>query len=158
MQHSGLGLWARDNHCVGWGAGGHALPLVWHEDVAEALAALAAFEGDELDGQALNLCARVPINAREAVEVLAQASGRALQFHPRSLLLSQAMELGKWVVKRAGGRKVELPSWRDLKSRSLRPPFGCKLARRYLGWRPVEEKQEFLERVLRPMASGVAPD
>ena len=37
-------------------------------------------------------------------------------------------------------------------------PFACNLARRYLGWRPVEDEEEFLERVLRPMATGVAPD
>lgn len=158
MQHSGLGLWARDNHCVGWGDGRHPLPLVWHEDVAEALAALAAYEGDELDGQALNLCARVDLNAREVVAELARHSGRAFHFHGRSMHLSQGMELGKWVVKRVGGRKVDVPSWRDLKSRSLRPPFACDLARRHLEWRPVEEREEFLAKVVRPMATGVAPD
>ena len=46
--------------------------------------------------------------------------GRDLHFHPRSLALSQAMEIGKWVVKKAGRRAgVEFPSWRDLKSRAL---------------------------------------
>ena len=57
MQHSGLGLWARDNHCVGWGRGDNPLPLVLADDVADALVRLAAHEGNELDGKALNLAA-----------------------------------------------------------------------------------------------------
>jgi len=152
LQHSGLGLWVRDNHCVGWGMGEHPLPLVGVDDVAEALAALAELETDELDGQALNLCARVELSAKEVVEELARTSGRELSFHPRPLFFSQLLELGKWLVKRAGGRVTPLPSYRDLKSRSLRPPFSARNARRYLGWRPVEERERFLAEVVRPMA------
>src|SRR6185295_19214693 len=58
LQHSGLGFWARDNHCVGWGLGDHPLPVVDVDDVAEALALLALHEGHDLDGKALNLCTR----------------------------------------------------------------------------------------------------
>ena len=57
MQHSGLGLWVRDNHCVGWGLGDNALPLVLADDVADALVAAALLESDAVDGQAINLCA-----------------------------------------------------------------------------------------------------
>src|SRR5207237_3053513 len=32
MQHSGLGFWPRDNHCIGWGDGEHPLPVVWVDD------------------------------------------------------------------------------------------------------------------------------
>jgi hypothetical protein len=70
-----------------------------------------------------------------------------MYFHPRALALSQAMELGKWLVKRAGGRRDALPSYRDLKSRSLWPEFACRNARELLGWRPCEERDEFLRRL-----------
>ncbi|MBI4878571.1 MAG: NAD-dependent epimerase/dehydratase family protein [Planctomycetes bacterium] len=150
MQHSGLGLWVRDNHCVGWGAGEHPLPLVLVDDVAEALVRAGLHRGAELHGKALNLCARPPLSAREVVAELARATGRRIVFHPRSLALSQAMEIGKWLVKVAGRRPgAAFPSYHDLKARSLAPRFCCELAREILGWRPVEEREEFLERAVR---------
>jgi predicted dehydrogenase len=153
FQHSGLGLWVRDNHCVGWGLGKHPLPLVLVEDVAEALARIALHPGPELAGRALNLAARVPLDARTLVEHFARASGRDVHFHPRALFLSQALELGKWLVKRAGGRSDAPPSYRDLKSRSLAPAFNARLARQVLAWKPCEEREEFLQRLFGPTPS-----
>jgi len=150
MQHSGLGLWVRDNHCVGWGLGEHPLPLVWVQDVADALVAAALFEGRELDGQALNLCARVPLSGREVVEELRRVTGRDLHFHPRPLERSQAMEVGKWLVKKLGGRADAVyPSYHDLRSRGLFPAFASDLAREHLEWKPVEEREAFLDRCVR---------
>jgi nucleoside-diphosphate-sugar epimerase len=148
LQHSGLGLWVRDNHCVGWGRGNRPLPLVLVEDVADALARLAAHAGSQLDGKTLNLAARGPWTAAELVLALRRATGRDFHFHPRPLALSQAMEIGKWLVKKAGGRRDAFPSYRDLKSRSLHPPFSARTAREVLGWRPCEEREEFLKRML----------
>ncbi len=149
LQHSGIGLWVRDNHCVGWGPGEHPLPLVLADDVADALAAMAAYRGDELDGQSLNLCARVPLSAHKLVLAMRERTGRDLHFHPRSLRASQVMELGKWIVKRVGGRNdAPFPSFRDLKSRALVPPFSSRTARELLGWNPVEDPDLFLARAL----------
>lgn len=150
-QHSGLGLWVRDNHCVGWGVGDTPLPLVWVDDVADALARMAVHRGTDLAGKALNLCALAPLTARDVVEEMRRASGRDLRFHARPLALSQTLELGKWVVKRAGGRAVPVPSWRDLKSRQLAPRFTSRTARDVLGWRPVQDRERFLARAVRPM-------
>jgi nucleoside-diphosphate-sugar epimerase len=147
FQHSGLGLWVRDNQCVGWGPGARALPLVLVEDVADALARLAAFPGHELDGRALNLATRVPLTAAELVHEFAHRSGRDVHFHPRALAFSQLLEIGKWLVKKAGGRRDAFPSYRDLKSRSLHPTFSARLARETLGWKPCEERGEFLRRL-----------
>lgn len=155
MQHSGVGLWVRDNHCVGWGLGDHPLPVVWVDDVAEALVRAALHEGDELDGKAMNLCARPPLSAKEIVDALRQSTGRKLHFHGRSLALSQTMEIGKWIVKRVGGRKAPFPSYRDLKSRALVPSFSCERARDVLGWTPIEERDAFLEKAVR--VYGPAP-
>jgi len=150
MQHSGYGLWARDNHCVGWGLGEHPLPLVLVDDVADAVAKAAVHPGEELHGKALNLCASVPLNARECVEELRIATGRDLHFHARSLSLSQSMEVGKWLVKLVGGRPgLVFPSYHDLKTRGLFPGFTSDLARDVLGWEPVEEREAFLDRAVR---------
>lgn len=148
MQHSGLGLWVRDNHCVGWGHGDRPCPLVLADDVADALAALVAYEGDDLDGRALNLASRVPLTPAEVVAQWRERSGRDVHFHPRSLWLSQSMEIGKWLVKKAGGRKdAPFPSYRDLKSRALWPELACERARTKLDWKPVEDRDTFLERL-----------
>src|SRR5262249_6821659 len=80
FQHSGIGLWVRDNHCVGWGLGSRALPLVLVDDVADALARLATHPTRELDGRALDLAARVPLNARELVAHFARVTGRDVHF------------------------------------------------------------------------------
>jgi len=148
LQHSGLGLWVRDNHCVGWGRGEHALPLVWVEDVAEALALAALHAGSELSGRAMNLCARTTLGARAMVEALARATGRDLHFHPRALFLSQTMEVGKWIVKRLGGRRVPFPAYRDLKARALCPAFRSDTAREVLGWTPTEDTASLLQHLV----------
>lgn len=151
MQHSGLGLWVRDNHCVGWGRGDHPLPVVGVDDVADALVRLALFQGDALDGRALNLCSRAPLSAREIVEELGRSTGRDLHFRPRPLWRSQVLEIGKWLVKKAGRKPgVRFPAFRDLKSRSLAPRFTSRTAREVLGWRPVEDREAFLDRWVRP--------
>lgn len=156
LQHSGLGLWVRDNHCVGWGLGDNPLPVVAVDDVAGALVRLAVHEGHDLDGKALNLCTQAPLSAREIVEEMRRATGRDLHFHPRPLWLSQAMEIGKWVVKKIGRRPgATFPSYRDLKTRALVPRFSSRTAREVLGWRPVEEREAFLDRILRtPRSHG----
>jgi len=150
MQHPGLGLWVRDNHCVGWGLGQDPLPFVHVEDVGEALARMTIHEGPELDGRALNLVANVPLSAAEAVAELSRATGRDLHFHPRRFAISQAMEIGKWLVKKAGRRKdAPFPSWHDLLSRSLARPYTCNLSRDVLGWTPMEDRQDFVKQALR---------
>jgi nucleoside-diphosphate-sugar epimerase len=149
MQHSGIGQWVRDNHCVGWGAGEHPLPLVLVDDVADALARAAAHPGGELDQRTWNLASRVPLSAKLVVAGFRERTGRALVFHPRSLALSQAIEILKWLVKRAGGRRdAGFPSWRDLKSRSLSPALTCRTARDVLHWQPCEDPRAFLDRAL----------
>ena len=150
MQHSGLGLWARDNHCIGWGLGLHFLPLVWVEDVADALVRLARHPGYSLDGQALNLCAQPALTARSIVAELARVTGRPITFHPRAITLSYWMEIGKYLVKKAGRRPgTEYPSLHDLKCRALDVSFGCELAREELGWKPVEASEELLDKAIR---------
>jgi predicted dehydrogenase/nucleoside-diphosphate-sugar epimerase len=157
FQHLGLGLWVRDNHCVGWGSGENPLPLVTADDVAEALVRIALHEGESLHGRALNLCGRPPLSAREVVDQLRRATGRDLHFHPRPLWLSQILEIGKWVVKKAGRRPgTTFPSYRDLKARALVPAFPCRTAREVLGWTPVEDREGLLDRTVRIYADSGA--
>jgi nucleoside-diphosphate-sugar epimerase len=145
----GLGLWVRDNHCVGWGLGDNPLPLVLADDVADALVAATLAPGQGVDGKAFNLCANPGLSGQDVVRELARVTQRSISFHPRRLWVSQAAEIGKWVVKRVGGRKVEFPSYRDLRSRALEARFECDVARKELGWRPIEEREAFLDHAVR---------
>lgn len=150
LQHSGLGLWVRDNHCVGWGEGDTPLPVVWVDDVADALVRVCAYGGKDLHGKGLNLASDTPLTAQKIVSELRRVTGRRLEFHPRSLWWSQTMEIGKWIVKKVGRRPgAEFPSWRDLKSRALVPKLPCELARETLGWKPVDDPERFLDVAVR---------
>lgn len=155
LQHSGLGLWVRDNHCVGWGQGDTPLPLILVDDVADALVRAVLYEGDQLNGKAMNLAANTGFTGQEVVDEMRRATGRDLHFHPRALWWSQALELGKWVIKKIGRQAgAVFPSWRDLKSRAMVPILTCETARDVLGWKPVEDREEFLDRAIRGHAPG----
>ena len=155
LQHSGLGCWVRDNHCVGWGLGARPVPLVLVGDVADALARLVAFEGTALDGRALNLASRAELTPRDVVQAFRRSTGRDFHFHPRRLALSQVLEIGKWIVKRVGRRHdAVFPSWHDLSSRALHPRLSCERARDVLGWQPCDDGAELLRRLLDPPAAS----
>jgi hypothetical protein len=78
-----------------------------------------------------------------------RATGRDLHFHSRPLWLSQVLEIGKWIVKKVGRKPAPFPSYRDLKTRALVPRFSSRTAREILGWRPVEDREELLNRTIR---------
>jgi predicted dehydrogenase/nucleoside-diphosphate-sugar epimerase len=140
--HSGLGLFNNDQHCVGWNAGRNPLPFVLVQDVAQAI--LLAMRASDGEGRCYNLVGDVRPNARAYVAALARATGRPLRFHPSQPAVILGQEYGKWLVKRAGGRRPAPPSRRDLLSRGLLASFDCDDAKRDLGWRPVADESEFL--------------
>ena len=142
--HGGLGFANNGQHCLGWNAGDNPLPFVLVEDVAEAI--FLASRADAAAGRRYNLVGDVRPSARDYLGELARALGRPLVFHPQTLAYQQAVELGKWLVKRAIGRPAPLPSYRDLKSRGLMARFDCADAKDDLGWRPVADRAEFMRR------------
>ncbi len=143
LNHSGLGLWTSDLDCVGWGRGRHPLPLVLVEDVAAALE--LAMRAPGLEGRTLNLAGDVRVSAREFVAELRRRSRRRFRFHPRPLWWLQAGEIAKWAIKAVARKPGNAwPSWRDLKSRSLRSHLDCEWEKQVLGWRPEASRERFL--------------
>ncbi len=140
--HSGLGLFNNEQHCVGWNAGRNPLPFVLVQDVAQAI--LLAARASGVEGRCYNLVGDTRPSARAYVAALAQATGRPLKFHPSLPALIWGQEFGKWLIKRAGGRRADPPSRRDLLSRGLVATFDCEDAKRDLGWRPVAAEADFL--------------
>jgi predicted dehydrogenase/nucleoside-diphosphate-sugar epimerase len=156
-RHSALGLWVNDGHCILWGWGRHRLPLVYVDDVAAALVRLVAYDGADLNGRALNLCACPPLSARELLREVNLAAGRRIRFHPRPLWLLHAADILRWTAKKIARREAAFPSWRDLKSRTLAPRFEANLARERLGWKPVEERERFLDLCVRGGSDSKTP-
>ncbi|MEJ0015013.1 MAG: NAD-dependent epimerase/dehydratase family protein [Acetobacteraceae bacterium] len=144
--HSGLGFFNNDQHCIGWNAGRNPLPFVLVEDVAAAI--LLAVATDAVDGHCYNLVGDVRPSARDYIAQLAEAMQRPLTFRPQSVDLLWLVELGKYLIKRATGRRGAPPSRRDLLSRGLRATFDCGDAKRDLGWSPVADPARFHERAI----------
>ena len=144
--HTGVGLFANDRHCVGWAPGENPLPFVLAEDVASAAVAAALADGGE--GAVFNLVGDVRLTAREYVDELSQATNRPLVFHGQPTEALYVSELGKWLVKKAGGRKVPPPSLRDLRSRAMFAAFDCSDVKTALGWSPVADRGSFIEKAI----------
>jgi len=145
-EHSGVGLWVKDNHCVGWGHGRNPLPFLLVEDCARAIA--AALEAPGLEGRAFNLAGDVRICAMEYVELLRRVTGRDHHFHPTGLRSIWLQELGKYLVKRAARRRGEIMSMRDLRTRAFLAPLDTRDTQEALGWRPVADREQFIARAI----------
>lgn len=144
--HSGIGFFNRERHCMGWNHGKNPLPFVLVEDVAQALALLLE-KPDVFDGRSYNLVGDVRLTAAEYFSELAHALGRPLKHHGQSVVKLQGVELFKWLVKRASGRRdAAFPSYRDLKSRGMMARFDCNDIKQTLGWRPTHDRVEFIKR------------
>jgi nucleoside-diphosphate-sugar epimerase len=146
--HSGVGLFNNEQHCIGWNAGRNPLPFVLAGDVAAAILAAATAPG--IEGRCYNLAGDVRPCARDYIAELARALRRDLRFHPQSPERLWLVELGKWAVKRAGGRRPPWPSLRDLRSRGMQARFDCTDARRDLGWTPVADPAAFHAQAIAP--------
>ena len=156
LEHSGLGLWVRDNHCVGWGVGATPLPLVLGDDCARGL--VAALFSDAAKNRSYNLAGPVRITAREFVEELRLRTGRDYRFHPTGVVWMWMQEVGKHFVKVLARKPREFPSLRDLRSRSFAAPLDCSDAERDLGFRPESDRLRFLQRLFAMVAAGGKPE
>ncbi len=139
--HGGLGFFNNDQHCVGWNNGHNPLPWVLASDCASAIS--AALVAPQAVGRAYNLVGDVRLSAREYIAEVAQTLQRPLRFVPSSPTRLWLAEMGKWVVKRATGRRVDRPTRRDLLSRGLLADFDCSDTKRDLAWQPVQDRAEF---------------
>jgi predicted dehydrogenase/nucleoside-diphosphate-sugar epimerase len=143
--HSGLGMFNNDQHCLGWNDGRNPLPFVLVEDTASAIVA-ALKADDSVHGRADNIVGGVRLSARAYLEELKGILGRPLKFHPQSIWVQQGIEIGKWLIKKAGGKNVPKPSVRDLLSRGMPAQFDTSETERALNWAPVKDHAVFIER------------
>ena len=143
LNHSGLGIWPSDTCCLGWGRGNNPLPFVLVGDVAQALANCMQAPG--IEGMTFNLVGDVRPTAVEFVNLVRVRSRRNFRFYTQSLWKTQTIEIGKWMLKTLVHKPDNpFPSYRDLKSRSLRSQFDCSAAKDKLAWRPVKSMDAFI--------------
>ncbi|MGB3967349.1 MAG: NAD-dependent epimerase/dehydratase family protein, partial [Planctomycetota bacterium] len=145
VEHSGVGMWVKDNHCIGWGSGRAPLPFVLADDCAQALIAALAAEG--VVGNSYNLAGDVRLSARGYVTAIAAHTGRAYHFAGTPLWWMWLQECGKYLVKALARRPREWPQRRDLASRGFRTGLDCSDAKRDLGFEPESDRDRFLRRL-----------
>lgn len=144
--HSGTGFFNNSQHCLGWNGGNNPLPFVLVEDVAAAI--VSACDAAGIEGKCYNLVGGAQLSARSYISMLGNTMQRPLHFHAQSTVKLQAVEIGKWLVKRAAGRNAEFPNYRDMLSRGMMARFDCSDARRDLGWTPVDANAQFIARAI----------
>ena len=149
--HSGVGLFNNEQHCIGWNAGTNELPFVLAEDVADAVFQAATVPG--IEGRAFNIVGDVRMSARDYIAALGQTLRRPLRYHPQSARWLWLEDSGKWLVKRATGRKVAAPSVRDFLSRGMMARFDTRAAQEQLHWTPTKDRDRFIERAIRVHAA-----
>ena len=137
--HGGVGLYNNEQHCIGWNDGRNPLPFV--EDVAAAI--IAAIGAPGIEGRCYNIVGDVRPSAAQYTADLARTLGRPLRYHPQSPTYLWLEDVAKWLVKRAAGRNVPMPSRRDFLSRGMAARFDCGDAMRDLGWQPNADPARF---------------
>jgi 2-alkyl-3-oxoalkanoate reductase len=144
--HSGLGLANNDQHVIGWNQGTNALPFVLVEDVASAI--VGSLGSAQANKMSYNLAGDVAMSAREFVSELAVTQRRPIKFYPSSARSLWLVDVGKYLVKRVGGRHPPFPSERDFLSRGMLAKFDCSDAKKDLNWKPVSSRDEFVKKAI----------
>lgn len=143
----GIGRWVSPTCCVVAGSGRSPLPLVLVEDVANAL--VLAKDAPGVDGRTFNLAGNVRLSAAEYIDLCARRSLRNFRLQPQSLFRIQAFWLLVWLGKAAMRSKNNLRlSYHELKTLPQRTSLDCSAARALLGWRPVDDIEEFVRRAI----------
>jgi nucleoside-diphosphate-sugar epimerase len=153
----GAGLWVSPTCLVGPGRGRNPLPLVLVEDVAKAM--FLAKDAPQIEGKIFNLAGDVRPTAIEYMNWISERSLRNFRFYPRSLIRIQTFSVFKWLVKKVV-RKLDnpWPSYHELKSGTKKTQLDCSVAKRYLGWQPTSNQEDFIrlaiECHLKPIPAG----
>jgi nucleoside-diphosphate-sugar epimerase/predicted dehydrogenase len=155
LEHSGAGFWPSSTHCITWGSANGGLPFVLVDDVALAMVSALGMAG--LEGTSFNLVGDVRPSATEYIAELRAHSRRDIRIHPQSISKWMTSEILKWAAKAVAAKpENSFPQLRDLASRALASEFDCARAKHVLGWKPVSERERFIELGIRRALNGGA--
>ncbi len=151
--HPGYGIWRGETHCVGWNRGANPLPLVLASDVAAAITLALASELAAV--KTYNVVGDVRLSARECIDGFRAALARPLVFHPAHPAQHHALAVAKWSATALRRREERpFPTYRAFVSKGCESAFDCSDVKRELGWEPVVDHGEFIERAFWPAAVG----
>jgi nucleoside-diphosphate-sugar epimerase/predicted dehydrogenase len=143
--HWGVGMWSFEAVCQIWGRGCTPLPLVLVDDVASGL--VAALDTPGIEGESFNLVAESDLTALDYLAALETCAGVEFQKIPTPLWKFYLADVAKWLVKRAIRHPDRRrPSYRDWNSRAQRAHYDCSKARKVLGWKPTDTRDEIIRR------------
>ncbi len=152
LEHSGVGLWTRDNVCAYWGYGKNELPFILVEDTASALVNMMEKEG--IEGQCFNLAGDIRLTAREYIDALRKYSRRDIIAFPYPSKLMYLSDSFKILIKKIGQDKNTFLSYRDLENRSINAKFDTNFEKEVLAWEPCNNQDEFIKKVFDWAFSG----
>ncbi|UIP28091.1 Gfo/Idh/MocA family oxidoreductase [Photobacterium sp. TLY01] len=146
VNHTGVGFFNNNQYFIGWNLGHNPLPFVLASDVASA--AVSALTAPGIAGKALNLVGDVRPSAREYVAMISKGLGRPYRYVPQLTFWLFLQELGKWGIKRLSGRKTDVPTLYDLRSRAMNARFDTSIEKRLLNWQPVSDWDCFYQQAI----------
>jgi len=156
LEHLGVGAWPSATHCVTWGKNvRRGLPFVLVDDVAAAL--VNALDRPGLEGKSLNLVGDVRMSAAEYVAALRAESQRDVRIHPRSVWRWTILESLTWLIKAVACKPNNTRmTYREFAYRTMTSDIDCRLAKQVLDWRPVADREQFIERAIRRALPGTS--
>ena len=154
-RHPGVGAWPNALTCRPWGGGNHALPFVWVDDCADAMA--RALHTTGISGQSFNLVADASLSGNAYLDAFERAAGITIRRRPWLAWRLFAQSIVKWCIKLLSMRREHpLPSYRYCDSLSCRATYSAELAKQRLGWAPAGDTRTLIERGIAAAVSGSA--
>lgn len=147
--HWGVGMFHSDTRVQFWGDGTNKVPLVWVDDVADAL--VLGLDKPGIEGQAFLLTDAPVLSAREYVDAVSLHTQTRLRAAPTPLWKFFAIDVAKEIVKNAirhPNRKI--PSYHDWVCRRHGARYDNQRTRDVLGWQPVGTREGLIERGIAP--------
>lgn len=138
--HFGVGRFsANGTVCELWGEGNNYLPLVWVNDVADAIR--LAIDTPNIEKETFLLTSPPLLTARAYIEALSKALNTKIEILPTSPLSYYSIDLFKWLIKTLVNHpNRKLPSYQDWNSRTQKALFDSSRAERILNWHPIKDK------------------
>ena len=145
LQHWGIGRWHGAGAVRLWGTGDNPLPFVLIGDVSDALIRMG--ESVAAPGQSFNLVGDVPLTARTYFNAIHMRLGAGIRVSSGNLTAMWAADAVKSALKTYALRRpgVIRASLRDWQSRAHYAQFDNAKPKALLGWKPVSNREEFLQ-------------
>jgi nucleoside-diphosphate-sugar epimerase len=143
--HIGVANFTGPGQVQYWGSGQNKLPLVLVDDVADAL--VRVLDAPDVVGRTFLLTGHPILSAREYVAELDSRAAVRISARHQAAWIYWVADFAKEFVKRAirhpNRRSSTLHDW---ECRSHRSTYDNSSTRRALGWAPVSDRDELVER------------